>query len=300
MECDKVFSRAGNNSAIEVNLQKAAKIFDKLAFVVSRLTTPNAVAQWLALDCSGIERVDGEEATCSTCAPPRPEVKWTVVTKSKKTQVIPAENGREAALYEQLMKHRPNPFLVTLRRAEEQETQASEKVNMQLQIGCNAVSLVYRALGLFPLKTLARRAMIHHVNSSQGDASSGDSIFEWRVVPHVEKSSESGDFRKLCLTSNKKDKPASQPPEFRSRYPLRPEQLRSLAWMLSREASSTPFFEEEVAEAVLPGLNWRAEGRARRPVLVRGGIVADEVSSSQFKFDSCFTIRSFSQFSSPY
>ena len=47
--------------------------------------------------------------------------------------------------------------------------------------------------------------------------------------------------------------------------------------MLSQEATSTPFFEEEVVEAVLPSLNWRAEGRVRRPVLVRGGIVADEV-----------------------
>jgi hypothetical protein len=282
MECDNVFSRAGKNSVIEVNLQKSAKIFDNLAFVVSRLSTPNAVAEeWLALDSSGVERFDGEEVVCSTCAPARPEVKWTVVTKSKKTQVIPAENGREAALYEQLMKHRPNPFLVTLRLAEQQQTQASGKAHVQLQIGCNAVSLAYRALGLFPPKTLARRAMVHHVKSSQGDVSGGDSLFEWRVVPHVDKSTESGDFTKLCLISNKKDNPASQPPEFRSRYPLRPEQLRSLAWMLSQEASSTAFFEEEVAEAVLPGLNWRAEGRARRPVLVRGGIVADEVSRSQ-------------------
>ena len=48
--------------------------------------------------------------------------------------------------------------------------------------------------------------------------------------------------------------------------------------MLQQEASTDPFMEEEVVEAVLPGLNWRAEGRVQRPVLVRGGIVADEVS----------------------
>lgn len=47
--------------------------------------------------------------------------------------------------------------------------------------------------------------------------------------------------------------------------------------MLRQEASTEPYFEEEVEEAVLPSLNWRAEGRARRPVLVRGGILADEV-----------------------
>lgn len=281
MECDRVFSRAGKNSIIEVNLQKSAKIFDNLAFVVSRLSTPNAVSQeWLAFDSSGIDRVDGEEVACNRCAPAKPAVKWTVVTRSNKKQVIPLDDGREAALYEQLMKHRPSPWLVTLRLAE-QQTQCSEKAHLQLQVGCNAVSLVYRALGLFPPRTLSRRAMLHHVNSSQGDVSGGDCIFEWRAVPHVEKSPESVIFPKLYLKSNKKDNPASQPPEFKNRYPLRQEQLRSLAWMLSQEASSTPFLEEEVAEAVLPGLDWRAEGRARRPVLVRGGIVADEVRQSQ-------------------
>lgn len=47
--------------------------------------------------------------------------------------------------------------------------------------------------------------------------------------------------------------------------------------MQMQELSTEPFFEEEVTEAVLPSLNWRAEGRVRRPVLVRGGIIADEI-----------------------
>jgi hypothetical protein len=49
--------------------------------------------------------------------------------------------------------------------------------------------------------------------------------------------------------------------------------------MLHQEAATEPYFEEEVEEAILPSLNWRAEGRARRPVLVRGWILADEVRS---------------------
>jgi SNF2-related domain len=49
--------------------------------------------------------------------------------------------------------------------------------------------------------------------------------------------------------------------------------------MLRQEASTEPYYEEEVEETILPSLNWRAEGRARRPVLVRGGILADEVRS---------------------
>ena len=35
--------------------------------------------------------------------------------------------------------------------------------------------------------------------------------------------------------------------------------------------------EEEISEAILEPLGWRAEGRAQQPVRVRGGVLADEV-----------------------
>ena len=73
-----------------------------------------------------------------------------------------------------------------------------------------------------------------------------------------------------------------QPPHFK-KYLLRPEQQRSLGWMLKQEASTEKFVEEEVEEAVLPALGWRAEGRAERAVLVRGGIVADQVRAFRRK-----------------
>lgn len=38
-----------------------------------------------------------------------------------------------------------------------------------------------------------------------------------------------------------------------------------------------PFIEEEVSEAILSPLGWRAEGRAQRPVHIRGGVLADQV-----------------------
>jgi CRISPR/Cas system-associated endonuclease/helicase Cas3 len=37
------------------------------------------------------------------------------------------------------------------------------------------------------------------------------------------------------------------------------------------------FVEEEISEAALPALGWRAEGKAERPVMVRGGVIADQV-----------------------
>jgi ElaB/YqjD/DUF883 family membrane-anchored ribosome-binding protein len=43
------------------------------------------------------------------------------------------------------------------------------------------------------------------------------------------------------------------------------------------EGKTHTFVEEEISEALLPSLGWRAEGKAERPVLVRGGVIADEV-----------------------
>ncbi|POW22441.1 hypothetical protein PSHT_01345 [Puccinia striiformis] len=75
------------------------------------------------------------------------------------------------------------------------------------------------------------------------------------------------------------DPPAEEPEQFV--IPLRPEQLRSLSWMLSQEKLDEgihhTFIEEEIAEAALLPLGWRAEGKAERPVLIRGGVLADEV-----------------------
>jgi len=48
--------------------------------------------------------------------------------------------------------------------------------------------------------------------------------------------------------------------------------------MLAQEAANvTPFIEEEISESLLTSLGWRAEGRAQRPVQVKGGVLADQV-----------------------
>ncbi|KAJ3379866.1 hypothetical protein HDU84_006341 [Entophlyctis sp. JEL0112] len=80
----------------------------------------------------------------------------------------------------------------------------------------------------------------------------------------------------LYLTSNRKDPQVDQPPDFKN-YPLRPEQLRSLGWMIRQEEHPVGFIEEEISEASLDYIGWRAEGRVSRKVTVRGGVVADEV-----------------------
>lgn len=84
--------------------------------------------------------------------------------------------------------------------------------------------------------------------------------------------------RVFVLPSNKRDPEAATPKDFL--LPLRREQRRSLSWMLSQERAegkSHTFVEEEISEALLPSLGWRAEGKAERPVMVRGGVIADQV-----------------------
>lgn len=274
-ECQRLLARAKESAFIEVNLQKSSSIFRSLAFATSRLGVPKVTQSWIELDSDVIGKKNDEEIACESCAPKKPDVKWTLVQKGKTIQFLPIEDGQLQARYEHNMKHRPDAWLVTLQIPGKDKSMES----VDIKIGVNAVSLAHRALGLFPLSTLARRAMIDASTSAAGISNRANMIFDWRVISHVEKqSADSGkSFPRLVFTSNKTTEPASQPPEFESRNPLRPEQLRSLSWMLSQEASSTPFYEEEVVEAMLSNLNWRAEGRAKRPVLVRGGIVADEV-----------------------
>eukprot|EP00930_Biecheleria_cincta_P046248 TRINITY_DN31898_c0_g1_i1.p1 TRINITY_DN31898_c0_g1~~TRINITY_DN31898_c0_g1_i1.p1 ORF type:complete len:1039 (-),score=190.22 TRINITY_DN31898_c0_g1_i1:177-3293(-) len=98
----------------------------------------------------------------------------------------------------------------------------------------------------------------------------------------------------FMLLNNLADAPARQPPHFR-RYHLRPEQLRSLAWMLMREGyegdldgKEALYRHEAVGEQEPFVAEWRqlwtcerscacVDVRARASYPVRGGILADRV-----------------------
>ena len=265
------------NSWIDVNVQKSGKVFDSLAFVTARLPIPTQTHQWNSLDATDIpiDLNDGDYAVCAKCAPPQPSTHWTVVTKGTTKKYLPQEDGREAAAYERAIKTRPSPFNIQLRLS---TTGSESDISVvKLRIGLNAVALTQSALGIFPRESYARKSILHDASRNGDSKVDSACIFEWRVQRHIEDMSKSPEnFPKLTLSSNKKDKPAAQPPNF-EKYHLRPEQLRSLSWMLSQESTDIPFYEEEDAEGILPKLGWRAEGRVRRPVMVRGGLIADEV-----------------------
>ena len=241
----------------EVNLQKSKSVFDKLAFFTERLDVPEAVQLWNKFSTDAAEPYGFD---CLKCAPKVPGVAWKVVSQGGKHSYKPQEDVQEAGAYEQALKLRPRPFKVQLKK--------DGNVGL-MQLGCNGFSLCQRAKALLPKGS----APLVALSAVEGANKAWD--FSWRICKH-ETFSKPPAFTKLQLTSNKKDSAAGQPPNFK-RFPLRPEQLRSLKWMLAQEATETPFWEEEVSEDILGSLGWRAEGRTRRPVLVRGGIVADQV-----------------------
>ena len=188
-----------------------------------------------------------DHSNCERCAPVPPFLRWTKQGK----KVIGIEDSAEAGEYERRLKRRPAPFVTQLR--------LDDSGVGTVRIGVNIASLTHRALARLP--TSGRK---------------GKPTVSWRLDTN---------FRplvklilpKFTLLSNRPDPQHRQPPNF-DKFPLRVEQLRSLHWMLEQEKpTAPPFIEEEVSEAMLEPLGWRAEGRAQQPVHIRGGVLADQV-----------------------
>ncbi|KAG6868739.1 hypothetical protein C0993_011318 [Termitomyces sp. T159_Od127] len=187
-----------------------------------------------------------ELSNCGRCAPAAPDLEWTQIGK----KIVAVEDPVQAGEYERRLKRRPSPFLTELNL---------DEYNVgTVRIGVNIPSLIHRALSRLPSANRSERA-----------------ILSWRINTNFSPL-VTIDHPPFTILSNKLDKEHSQPPSFI--IPLRKEQLRSLEWMLHQESHNTaPFIEEEVSEAILSPLGWRAEGRAQRPVHIRGGVLADQV-----------------------
>jgi hypothetical protein len=163
---------------------------------------------------------------------------------------VPFENTIQAGEYERSLKRRPSPFVTQLK--------LDKDGTGTVRVGINIPSLVHRAFSRLPSQNRT-----------------GAPTISWRLNTDFTATAKLH-LPKFVIASNKLDKEHAQPPSFK--IPLRKEQLRSLEWMLQREAlEGEPFVEEEISEAILGPLGWRAEGRAQRPVHVRGGVLADQV-----------------------
>ena len=255
--------------------------YSKLAWFTSRLELPEGVQTFVPLD-NGAKGSCAElcDASCPRCAPQPPRLQWVrqasneieagndeATKKPKKPKIIARENPQEAAKYEQALKRRPAPFVVQWRKEEVGKGANKEAVG-DLVIAVNPATLVHRALANIT-GGIARERSAAPAAKSAPDC-------EWQVVRHEENDAAEA-LPPFALTSNRRDPQVAQPPGWSTKYPLRPEQLRSLGWMIRQEQTTVPFVEEEVAESILPSLGLRMDGRARVERMVRGGIIADQV-----------------------
>ncbi|KAL1955354.1 hypothetical protein VTO42DRAFT_8636 [Malbranchea cinnamomea] len=229
------------NSWNTSNLLNSPDMLRRFAWLLQRAVFINEYENWKVLDLQNIEFT----TDCRICAPEKPRIMWAL---DERDRIRPFENPEDAALYEQSVKNRPAVFIG--------HTMVDDNSLVHFRICLNIATLLHQAIGRL-LKPI-------------------DLSLQWRVCVDT-----TGFVRtrlpKLCFLNNKSDVRHVQPPGFK-RFPLRPEQLRSLTWMVSQEADDVPpFEEEEVVEALLPVINWRAEGRASTKKLVKGGILGDDV-----------------------
>ena len=192
-----------------------------------------------------------EYHNCPVCAPAFPKIMWTCSRGSKKDKIIPYEDGREAGNFERKIKVRPAPFLVQT-SVDDDEMHAG-----RLLVGLHLPTLVHRAL-----------ARLDEV------ADSDEIEMKWRLDTRWEAPNRYR-LKDFTLTNNKLHDQADY--GFPTGEQLRPEQKRSLHWMIGQEVDDMAFYEEEIEEATLSQMSWRAEVRIRRARVIRGGVLADEV-----------------------
>ncbi|KAH8110784.1 hypothetical protein DFH11DRAFT_1708434 [Phellopilus nigrolimitatus] len=230
---------------VEVDKVHERVTFQALAWLIERIKNINEKFDtWTEVSLPEHEHI----STCSRCSPSAPTIRWI---RDDKNKIRAIEDASQAGAYERALKDRPTPFVTQLKLDEESGIGT-------VRIGVNIPSLIHRAYSRLPIKGRAEKPQ-----------------FAWRLDTDFSDPAKLN-LPKFRLTSNRKDPEHAQPKHFK--IPLRPEQLRSLGWMLEQESlDAKPFVEEEIAEAILSHLGWRAQGRAQRPVRVRGGVLADEV-----------------------
>ncbi|KAK2463557.1 hypothetical protein APHAL10511_004308 [Amanita phalloides] len=226
---------------MEVDKVHERSTFKALAWLLERVRhVDDRLISWQAVDAAE------HQSNCERCAPTAPMLRW--VQSGRK--VIPVEDPVEAGEYERRLKRRPSPFMTQLK--------LDDNGTGIVRVGVNVTSILHRATSRLPTKNRTEPVKL-----------------SWRLNTNFTPAATI-DLPTFVLNSNKQDKEHAQPPHFK--IPLRKEQLRSLEWMLRQEAQDIePFVEEEISEAILTPLGWRAEGRAQRPVYVRGGVLADQV-----------------------
>lgn len=234
------FSKYRKDNWLEIGELEQKQFFSEYAWLTEKARTIPGLDIWREVE----NQLAGHR--CATCAPAIPNMKWRL---DEKRRIVPFEDPTEAAPFEIAMKGRPSP-LVT-------QVCIDDAGNVNLKLAVNPQTLIHRAAA----KLLG------------DDATSA--TLQWRLVTDYVAPPKMV-FPAFTLKNNDKDTPSSNPPRFK--FTLRPEQQRSLHWMVQQEGENVePFVEEEIEEATIPLLGWRAEGRASQAKVVRGGVLADQV-----------------------
>ncbi|KAB8204542.1 hypothetical protein BDV34DRAFT_235683 [Aspergillus parasiticus] len=228
------------------NPVESPALLGDISWLLQKAVGFSAYQDWISVN-DGKSSGKSNSPVCAVCVPAKPRIIWGRNTRG---QIKAYEDPHDAALYERQVKLRPPPFLV-FRRVDE-EDKGHMRVTLNVQV-------------------LLHQAYERLLNTNV----SNNASFFWRVVPNSY-DSRNLVFPDFSLVSNRNNAQSAQPPNFQ--LDLRPEQLRSLSWMIHRESLDIePFIEEEVEEALLPMLMWRAEGKVCVEKTVRGGVLADDV-----------------------
>lgn len=227
----------------EVDKIHERAVFRSLSWLTERVRNDNEFTSWQ------VATLAENYARCERCAPTAPAILWR---RNEKNKIIAVEDTIGAGRFERALKRRPAPFVTQLK--------VEDGGMGNVRIGINIASLMHQAVSRLPPAEGRETAAV-----------------AWRLdtdyIPRVHL--EEPEFNKH-LKSNKLDAEHDQPPSFI--LDLRPEQRRSLTWMVAQESPDVaPFIEEEISEAILEPLGWRVEGRAERAFRVRGGVLADQV-----------------------
>ncbi|KAJ5888651.1 C-5 cytosine methyltransferase, partial [Penicillium taxi] len=197
------------------------------------------LSAWKDLDLAMDLPING--SICQSCDPLPPKMLWG---RNAANAVTPYEDPEGAAKFERSIKTRTPPFLVF--------------IGHKVEFALNVQSMAHRAYG-------------HLVNTGYNT----DVRFQWRLLTNT---FDSGPKPRntFIIFDNSKDVMSEQPPGFH--LDMRPEQLRSLSWMVSQEREDIEsFLEMEVEEARFPEVSWQAEVKVTMPRKIRGGLCADEV-----------------------
>jgi hypothetical protein len=202
-------------------------------------------------DTVAVEQIVPEnEEDGSDLAPPEDGTAAVEQTVPLKFKVVPFEDPQDTAAFERSLKARPSPLVLS--------THMGLSGNEDLKLGVNPSTLMHRA----EAKLLLPSERANEIRLSW------DLFTNYSAPPDILLPS-------FTLKSNDSDNMAPKPAGFK--FDLREEQARSLGWMVQQENEPQFFDEEEVEEATIPQIGWRAVGTARMKVEVCGGVLADQI-----------------------